>query len=70
MDNYGNIIERFKNRSEYYREMTKKYNVGKSFLELWLKNNNIYVNIKNLERFKPLENKRALYYDEFIIENV
>ncbi|WP_260458115.1 MULTISPECIES: hypothetical protein [unclassified Clostridium] len=43
--------------------MTKKYNVGKSFLELWLKNNNIYVNIKNLERFKPLENKRALYYD-------
>ena len=50
--------------------MTKKYNVGKSFLELWLKNNNIYGNIKNLERFKPLENKRALYYDEFITENV
>ena len=53
----------FRRINELFITEAKKYNVGKSFLELWLKNNNIYVNIKNLERFKPLENKRALYYD-------
>ncbi|WP_297993255.1 GIY-YIG nuclease family protein [uncultured Clostridium sp.] len=70
VDEYGNIIERFKNKSEYYRGMAIKYNVGRTFLELWIKNKKKCKNRKNLERFKPLENKRALYYDEFITENV
>ena len=70
IDENNKIVEKFKNRSEYYREMVIKYKVGKSFLELWLKNKNICLNKKNLDRFKQLENKRALYYDEFITENV
>ena len=43
---------------------------GRSFLELWLKNNNECLNPKKLDRFKCLERKRALYFDEFITENV
>ena len=50
--------------------MAIKYNVGRTFMELWIKNRKKCINRKNLERFKPLENKRALYYDEFITENV
>ena len=50
--------------------MKAKYKVGRTFLELWLKNKNIYINKHNLERFVPLNNKRVLYYDEFITENV
>lgn len=70
VDELGNIIERFKNISDYYRDMINKYNVSRTFLELWIKNKNICLNKKKLERLKPLENKRALYYDEFITENV
>lgn len=70
VDEFGNILERFKNISEYYRVMSSKYNVGKTFLESLIKKKNIYSNKKRLERLKPLENKRVLYYDEFITENV
>lgn len=70
IDMKGNIIERFKNKSEYYKLMSEKYNVGRTFLEQWIKRRDIYTNPKNIERFKPLSNKRVLYYDEFITENV
>ena len=70
IDEKGNVVERFKNKSEYYKGMHLKYNVGRSFLELWLKNNNECLNPKKLDRFKCLERKRALYFDEFITENV
>ena len=70
IDEKGNVVERFKNKSEYYKGMHLNYNVGRSFLELWLKNKNECLNPKKLDRFKCLERKRALYFDEFITENV
>lgn len=70
IDDKGNIVERFKNKSEYYKIMSIKYNVGRTFLELWIKRKDVYTNPKNIERFIPLDNKRVLYYDEFITENV
>ena len=70
VDEYRNIVERFKNKSDYYEKMHIKYNVGRSFLELWIKNKNVYINKNKLNRMKALENKRVLYLDEFITENV
>ena len=70
IDDKGNIIERFKNKSEYYKIMTEKYNIGRTFLELWIKRRDVYTNPKKLEKFIHLTNKRVLYYDEFITENV
>ena len=70
IDDKGNIIERFKNKSEYYKIMTEKYNIGRTFLELWIKRRDVYTNPKKLEKFIPITNKRVLYYDEFITENV
>lgn len=70
IDENRNIVERFKNKSDYYREMQEKYKVGRTFLELWIKNKNVCLNRKNKEKFKPLEQKRVMYYDDFITENV
>ena len=70
IDDKGNIIERFKNKSEYYKIMTEKYNIGRTFLELWIKRRDVYTNPKKLKKFIPLTDKRVLYYDEFITENV
>ena len=50
--------------------MTEKYNVGRTFLELWIKRRDVYTNPKKIKKFMPLTNKRVLYYDEFITENV
>ena len=50
--------------------MALKYNIGRTFLECWIKKKNTYKNVKNLERFKPIDNKRVLFLDEFITENV
>lgn len=70
IDENRNIVERFKNKSEYYKMMSEKYNVGRTFLEQWIKRRDIYSNPNNIKRFIPLTNKRVLYYDEFITENV
>lgn len=70
IDMNGNIVERFKNKSEYYKQMPTKYNVSRTFLEQWIKRRDVYTNPNNIKRFKELSNKRLLYYDELITENV
>lgn len=70
VDEDGSILERFKNKSDYYKQMQEKYKVSRTFLELWIKNKNVCLNKKNKKAFKPLEKKRVMYYDEFITENV
>lgn len=60
------ILYRFKNKNEYYNLMSQNYNIGRSFLEIWIKTGNWYENKRNLERFKFLENTRVIYYDELI----
>jgi len=70
IDKDKNIVNRFKNKSDFYKNMPLIYNVGRSFLENWIKNMGMYTNPKKLKRMEILEGKELMYYDEYCILNV
>lgn len=70
IDEDNQIIDKFKNRSEYYKMFPDKYSCSKSFAEKWIKKLDVYKNPAKLKRMKHLENKRLAYLDEFLQEKV